>query len=124
MPQNVFENVADAHRILREITLLRLLKHPDIVEIKHIMLPDDPNTFKDLYVVFELMEVRNVARGDYEVEPPITDLSVCGKAIIYSLAHSKGTCIQEAIRHAPYALPSARQSVMRIITSSTWPGCF
>ncbi|EFJ44855.1 mitogen-activated protein kinase 4, partial [Volvox carteri f. nagariensis] len=54
--QNVFENVADAHRILREITLLRLLKHPDIVEIKHIMLPADPNTFKDLYVVFELME--------------------------------------------------------------------
>ncbi|GLI68752.1 hypothetical protein VaNZ11_013244 [Volvox africanus] len=54
--QNVFDNVADAHRILREITLLRLLKHPDIVEIKHIMLPADPNTFKDLYVVFELME--------------------------------------------------------------------
>ncbi len=53
----MFDNVADAHRILREITLLRLLKHPDIVEIKHIMLPADPNTFKDLYVVFELMEV-------------------------------------------------------------------
>ncbi|KXZ56454.1 hypothetical protein GPECTOR_1g406 [Gonium pectorale] len=53
---NVFENVADAHRILREITLLRLLKHPDVVEIKHVMLPSDPNRFKDLYVVFELME--------------------------------------------------------------------
>ena len=55
--QNVFDNVADAHRILREITLLRVLRHPDIVEIKHIMLPSDPNTFKDLYVCFELMEV-------------------------------------------------------------------
>ncbi|PNH07865.1 Mitogen-activated protein kinase 15 [Tetrabaena socialis] len=54
--QNVFDNVADAHRILREVTLLRLLKHPDVVDIKHIMLPNDPNTFKDLYVVFELME--------------------------------------------------------------------
>ncbi|GFR41333.1 hypothetical protein Agub_g2018 [Astrephomene gubernaculifera] len=54
--QNVFDNVADAHRILREITLLRLLKHPDIVEVKHIMLPSDPNSFKDLYVCFELME--------------------------------------------------------------------
>ncbi|KAG2425278.1 hypothetical protein HXX76_013860 [Chlamydomonas incerta] len=54
--QNVFDNVADAHRILREITLLRVLRHPDIVEIKHIMLPSDPNTFKDLYVCFELME--------------------------------------------------------------------
>jgi len=54
--QNVFDNVADATRILRETLLLRHLKHPDIVEIKHIMLPPNPRTFKDLYIVFELME--------------------------------------------------------------------
>ena len=28
----------------------------DIVEIKHIMLPPNPRDFKDIYVVFELME--------------------------------------------------------------------
>lgn len=28
----------------------------DIVEIKHVLLPPDPRTFKDIYVVFELME--------------------------------------------------------------------
>ena len=54
--QNVFDNVADATRILREIKLLRMLKHPDIVDIKHIMLPPDASRFKDIYVVFELME--------------------------------------------------------------------
>ena len=54
--QNVFENVADATRILREIKLLRILKHPDVVDIKHIMLPPDSKSFKDLYVVFELLE--------------------------------------------------------------------
>ncbi len=54
--QNVFDNVADATRILREIILLRLLKHPDVVEVKHIMLPPDPRNFKDVYVVFELLE--------------------------------------------------------------------
>ncbi|CAI0431985.1 unnamed protein product [Linum tenue] len=53
---NVFEHVSDATRILREIKLLRLLRHPDIVEIKHIMLPPSPREFKDIYVVFELME--------------------------------------------------------------------
>ncbi|CAN7091658.1 mitogen-activated protein kinase 17 [Brassica rapa] len=53
---NVFEHVSDAIRILREIKLLRLLKHPDIVEIKHIMLPPCRKEFKDIYVVFELME--------------------------------------------------------------------
>jgi serine/threonine protein kinase len=53
---NVFEHVSDATRILREIKLLRLLKHPDIVEIKHIMLPPSPRDYKDIYVVFELLE--------------------------------------------------------------------
>lgn len=53
---NIFEHVSDATRILREIKLLRLLRHPDIVEIKHIMLPPSPREFKDIYVIFELME--------------------------------------------------------------------
>lgn len=36
--------------------MLRLLRHPDIVEIKRIMLPPSRRGFKDIYVVFELME--------------------------------------------------------------------
>lgn len=77
---NVFDHVSDSTRILREIKLLRLLKHPgmlirftefakcslsgrghlcpcaDIVEIKHILLPEAEKRFKDIFVVFELME--------------------------------------------------------------------
>ncbi|KAK4478011.1 hypothetical protein RD792_017276 [Penstemon davidsonii] len=53
---DIFEHVSDATRILREIKLLRLLRHPDIVEIKHILLPPSRREFKDIYVVFELME--------------------------------------------------------------------
>ncbi|XP_047094597.1 mitogen-activated protein kinase 9-like [Lolium rigidum] len=53
---NIFDHVSDAARILREIKLLRLLRHPDVVEIKHIMLPPSRKDFKDIYVVFELME--------------------------------------------------------------------
>ncbi|KAL6500038.1 Mitogen-activated protein kinase 9 [Orobanche gracilis] len=53
---NIFDHVSEATRILREIKLLRLLRHPDIVEIKHIMLPPCRREFKDIYVVFELME--------------------------------------------------------------------
>ncbi|KAK6157601.1 hypothetical protein DH2020_011849 [Rehmannia glutinosa] len=53
---DIFEHVSEATRILREIKLLRLLRHPDIVEIKHIMLPPCRREFKDIYVVFELME--------------------------------------------------------------------
>ncbi|GMH25604.1 hypothetical protein Nepgr_027447 [Nepenthes gracilis] len=53
---NIFEHSSDAIRILREIKLLRLLRHPDIVEIKRIMLPPSKRDFRDIYVVFELME--------------------------------------------------------------------
>ena len=52
---DVFEHVSDATRILREVKLLRVLKHPDIVEVKHIVLPQ-PRDFKDIFVIFELME--------------------------------------------------------------------
>ncbi|CAI9773707.1 unnamed protein product [Fraxinus pennsylvanica] len=53
---DVFDHVSDATRILREIKLLRLLHHPDIVQIKHIMLPPSRREFRDIYVIFELME--------------------------------------------------------------------
>ncbi|XP_075671044.1 mitogen-activated protein kinase 19-like [Castanea sativa] len=52
---DVFEHISDSIRILREVKLLRLLRHPDIVEIKRIMLPPSKREFKDIYVVFELM---------------------------------------------------------------------
>eukprot|EP00198_Chlamydomonas_reinhardtii_P004964 XP_001694300.1 mitogen-activated protein kinase 2 [Chlamydomonas reinhardtii] len=68
---NVFEHVSDATRIVREIKLLRLLKHPDIVDIKHIMLPPSPKDFKDIYVVFELLEtdLHQVSAGQSLVWP-------------------------------------------------------
>ena len=38
------------------VVISRILRHPDIVEIKHILLPPSRREFKDIYVVFELME--------------------------------------------------------------------
>ncbi|KAL3336876.1 hypothetical protein AABB24_029520 [Solanum stoloniferum] len=65
---NVLEHVT---RILREIKLLRLLRHPDIVEIKHILLPPCPREFKDIYVVFELMEcdLQHVIKANGSLSP-------------------------------------------------------
>ncbi|KAL7593891.1 hypothetical protein Lser_V15G33733 [Lactuca serriola] len=53
---DIFEHVSVAVSIIREIKLLRLLHHPDIVEIKHIILPPSKREFRDIYLVFELME--------------------------------------------------------------------
>ncbi|KAI7985164.1 Mitogen-activated protein kinase 15 [Camellia lanceoleosa] len=68
---DVFDHVSDATRILREIKLLRLLRHPDIVEIKHIMLPPSRREFKDIYVVFELMEsdLHQVIKANDDLTP-------------------------------------------------------
>ncbi|KAK6925378.1 Protein kinase domain, partial [Dillenia turbinata] len=68
---DVFEHVSDATRILREIKLLRLLRHPDIVEIKHIMLPPSRREFKDIYVIFELMEsdLHQVIKANDDLTP-------------------------------------------------------
>jgi len=69
--EKVFDHVSDATRILREVKLVRLLKHPDIVEIKHIMLPPNPDGYDDLYVVFELMEtdLHQVIKANDDLTP-------------------------------------------------------
>ncbi|GLT71560.1 hypothetical protein SLA2020_435700 [Shorea laevis] len=68
---DVFEHVSDATRILREVKLLRLLRHPDIVQIKHIMLPPSRREFQDIYVVFELMEsdLHQVIKANDDLTP-------------------------------------------------------
>ncbi|XP_066306669.1 mitogen-activated protein kinase 16-like isoform X1 [Miscanthus floridulus] len=68
---DVFEHISDATRILREIKLLRLLRHPDIVRIKHIMLPPSRREFRDIYVVFELMEsdLHQVIKANDDLTP-------------------------------------------------------
>ena len=68
---DIFEHISDATRILREIKLLRLLWHPDIVEIKHIMLLPSRREFKDIYVVFELMEsdLHQVIKANDDLTP-------------------------------------------------------
>ncbi|KAJ0801919.1 putative mitogen-activated protein kinase CMGC-MAPK family [Helianthus annuus] len=68
---DVFEHVSDATRILREIKLLRLLKHLDIVKIRHTMLHSSRREFKDIYVVFELMEsdLHQVIKANDDLTP-------------------------------------------------------
>ncbi|XP_073048497.1 mitogen-activated protein kinase 9-like [Primulina eburnea] len=68
---DVFEHVSDATRILREIKLLRLLRHPDIVVIKHVMLPPSRREFQDIYVIFELMEsdLHQVIKANDDLTP-------------------------------------------------------
>lgn len=53
---NIFEDETDCKRILREVTLLRKLRHPCVVDLIEICLPSDPENFTTLYVVMEFAE--------------------------------------------------------------------
>ena len=52
----IFEDETDCKRILREVTLLRKLRHPCVVELIEICKPTDPENFTTIYVVMEFAE--------------------------------------------------------------------
>lgn len=55
--QNAFDNEIDARRTLREVTLLRQLKHENLIALKDIMMPAGQlQDFKHVYLVYELMD--------------------------------------------------------------------
>ncbi|XP_033136732.1 AAA-ATPase At2g18193 isoform X2 [Brassica rapa] len=53
---NVFENRVDALRTLRELKLLRHVRHDNVIALKDVMLPTNKSSFKDVYLVYELMD--------------------------------------------------------------------
>ncbi len=52
----VFCNRHHARRILREIVMLRKLKHHYIIDLVDIIEPEDPESFESVYLVLELAE--------------------------------------------------------------------
>ncbi|PNH03540.1 Mitogen-activated protein kinase MMK1 [Tetrabaena socialis] len=53
---NAFENLTDARRTLREIKLLRHLKHENVIAVKDILKPPTRDKFNDVYIIYELMD--------------------------------------------------------------------
>ena len=53
---NAFENLTDARRTLREMMLLRHLKHDNIIAVRDLMRPQSREKFNDVYLVYELMD--------------------------------------------------------------------
>lgn len=92
--KNIFESDIYAHRILREIRLLRILRgHKNIVKLKTIMRPSDTKNFKTLNLVSEYctQNLMNVIR--YNAEQMNTDhikylTFEIMKGVLY--IHSKG----------------------------------
>lgn len=53
---NVFEDLVDAKRVVREIRALRSLSHDNIIRLIDLPMPPAPASFRDICIVTELME--------------------------------------------------------------------
>lgn len=53
---NLFVHLVDSKRTLREITILRMLDHENVVKLLDVLVPEDPTNFDELYVVFDFMQ--------------------------------------------------------------------
>lgn len=49
----VFDDVIDAKRILRETVLLRMLKHPNLVNLIELIQLKNEQNFNEVYMVME-----------------------------------------------------------------------
>ena len=52
---NAFDDPVDAKRILREIKLLKFLKHDNIVGLIDVLKPESRTGYNDVYIITELM---------------------------------------------------------------------
>lgn len=54
--EKAFEHKVFAQRTLRELKIMRLLQHDNVIGVKTILKPSSRENFKEIYVVNELME--------------------------------------------------------------------
>lgn len=54
--ERAFEHKLFTKRTLRELKILRLLSHENVVQLKTIQKPEDKDKFEEIYAVFETME--------------------------------------------------------------------
>jgi serine/threonine protein kinase len=67
----VFEDETDCKRILRELKILRVLKHQYVVELLDIIEPKDMDNFETVYIVLELAEsdLKKVVKSAIHLTP-------------------------------------------------------
>lgn len=54
--ENAFEHLTFAKRTLRELRILRLLRHENLIDVRNVFVTGHKSGFEDIYVVSELME--------------------------------------------------------------------
>lgn len=69
--ERAFEHSLFMRRTLRELKIMRLLQHENIIGINTILKPPSKDSFEDIYLVSDLMETD--LEGIIWSEQPLTD---------------------------------------------------
>jgi mitogen-activated protein kinase 1/3 len=81
--KDLFKNLVDCKRILRELAIQTRLDHPNIVKIENILLPlgDDMSSFTSLFWVMEICDtdLKHLCKKDIELE------QICITTMMYNL---------------------------------------
>ena len=86
--KGIFENIYDAKRILREISILRILNHPHIVKIIEVIVTE--RSFRTIYIVMESAQsdlkkiVKSATYLDFEQVRYMFYQAVCGLRYMHS----------------------------------------
>lgn len=87
---NIFTELTDAKRILREVSILARLNCPHIVRLVDICAPRDPESFNDLHLVLEIADSdlkrlleRNISLTELQAKIILLKL-LCGVAYLHA----------------------------------------
>ncbi|CAG9312245.1 unnamed protein product [Blepharisma stoltei] len=86
----IFDDLIDCKRLLREVSILKHLNHPNIVKMREILLPKNLQTFNELYVVMEhaQSDLKKLIKSPVHLQEDhiqlITYNIICGLKYIHS----------------------------------------
>lgn len=68
--KNLFDDLIDGKRVLREICLLKKLNHPNIINLLDIVIPDDMKNFNEIYLILEYApgDLKKLFKSSYHLE--------------------------------------------------------
>ncbi len=83
----VFYDAHEAKKVLREIRLLRDFEHPNIINLRQLIYPEDIETFEDMFMVTDYMQGDLRKRIKSKVEMPEATVRSYMAQILAALAH-------------------------------------
>ncbi|GJM90200.1 hypothetical protein PR202_ga06458 [Eleusine coracana subsp. coracana] len=105
---NVFDNRVDALRTLRELKLLRHLRHENVIALKDIMMPTHRRTFKDLLRGLKYLHSAEILHRDLKPGNLLVNANCDLKICDFGLARtnsSKGQFMTEYVVTRWYRAP-------------------